>query len=177
MNDCVENIQKALLDCRTKDSFHAVMHTFDALALSLAQNKTVDGSPLSGIPFAVKDNLCIAGQRTACGSKALENYVSPYTATCIQRLLNAGAIPVCSTKMDEFGMGSTGEHCAYGATLHPLDEKRVPGGSSSGAAALVAQGIVPFALGSDTGGSVRLPAAYSVYSVSNRHTALSVGMD
>ncbi len=160
MNDCVENIQKTLLACRTKDNCHAIMHTFDALALSLAQNKAVDVATLCGIPFAVKDNLCITGQRMTCGSKALEDYVSPYTATCIQRLLNAGAIPVCSTKMDEFGMGSTGEHCAYGATLHPFDEKRVPGGSSSGAAALVAQGIVPFALGSDTGGSVRLPATY-----------------
>ncbi len=160
MNDYSDNIRKTLMACRTKDACNAVMHTFDELSLSLAQSKAVNDSPLGGMPFAVKDNLCMEGQRMTCGSRALENYVSPYTATCIQRLLHTGAIPVCSTKMDEFGMGSTGEHCAYGAALHPLDARRVTGGSSSGAAALVAQGIVPFALGSDTGGSVRLPAAY-----------------
>lgn len=117
-------------------------------------------SPLEGVPFAVKANIAVKGHAMSCGSRVLENYASPYAATVVERLTRAGAIAVCSANMDEFAMGSTGENSAFGATLNPYDQGRVAGGSSSGSAALVALKCVPFALGSDTGGSVRLPAAY-----------------
>lgn len=115
--------------------------------------------PLHGCPVVLKDNLLHAGRVATCGSRVLEGYRSPYDATVVARLEAAGAVIVGRAHMDELGMGSSGESCAWGPVRNPHDAARVPGGSSSGCAALVAEGAVPVALGSDTGGSVRQPAA------------------
>jgi aspartyl-tRNA(Asn)/glutamyl-tRNA(Gln) amidotransferase subunit A len=127
----------------------------------VAQEGTVEdaAAPLGGVPLAVKDLFCTEGVPSQSGSKILEGYLPPYTATAVSRLTSAGASLLGKTNQDEFAMGSSNENSAYGPVLNPWNRARVPGGSSGGSAAAVAAGLAPWALGTDTGGSIRQPAA------------------
>lgn len=129
-------------------------------AKALQQGLRAGLSPLYGVPMALKDNLCTQGVRTTCASRILGDFKPPYEATASQRLRDAGAVLLGKANMDEFAMGSTTETSFYGPTRNPRGEERVPGGSSGGAAAAVAGGMCGYALGSDTGGSIRQPAGY-----------------
>ena len=143
------------------DVFHEAATT-QARAIDARRSDGTLG-PLAGVPVVVKDNICLGQDqypgRTTCASKMLEDYRSPYSATAVEKLLDAGAVIVAKANLDEFAMGGSGEHSAFGVTRNPWDPTRTPGGSSSGSAAAVAAGCVTMALGSDTGGSVRQPAA------------------
>jgi aspartyl-tRNA(Asn)/glutamyl-tRNA(Gln) amidotransferase subunit A len=118
-----------------------------------------DGGPLAGVPIAIKDLFCTEGVPTTAASRVLEGYAPPYTATAVRKLVEAGASMLGKTNMDEFAMGSSNENSAYGPVRNPWDRERVPGGSSGGSAAAVAGGLAPWAIGTDTGGSIRQPAA------------------
>jgi aspartyl-tRNA(Asn)/glutamyl-tRNA(Gln) amidotransferase subunit A len=161
----VENFKKIIGE---KDKeIHAVLGYFsDALIekqICLAENliETGKATALTGKVVGVKDNIMIEGEIATAGSKYLGNYVSAYTSSVMLKLLSEGVIPLVRTNMDEFAMGSSTENSAYGITRNPIDPSRVPGGSSGGSAALLAYGGVDFALGSDTGGSVRQPASFT----------------
>ncbi|MBM4105960.1 MAG: Asp-tRNA(Asn)/Glu-tRNA(Gln) amidotransferase subunit GatA [Phycisphaerae bacterium] len=148
---------------RTLRCYHEVFAA-EALAAGREIDRRVRSGekvgPLAGACVAVKDNLATRLGRTTCSSRMLEHWRSPYEATCVERLVAADAIVIGKTNLDEFAMGSSGEHCAWGVIRNPWDPRRVPGGSSAGSAAAVAAGLCHVALGSDTGGSIRQPAAF-----------------
>lgn len=169
MSDIIKTIESAL------DKVADPKYGSDGLNIVISYNKEAsladakkvqalldqtDSGPLAGVPLIVKDNIATLDTPTTCGSKILRGYQSPYEATVISKLRAAGAIPVAKANMDEFAMGSSTENSSYGPTKNPLDPTRVPGGSSGGSAAAVAAGIAPIALGSETGGSIRQPAAF-----------------
>ena len=168
---CVELIEFCLARIEQHETdLHAFITLTPELAMQSARKADEqlhrckrDGEPippLLGLPMAIKDVLCLKDVRCTCGSRILENYISLYSATAVQNLLDAGIIPLGKTNTDEFAMGSSTENSAFGPTHNPWDLTRVPGGSSGGSAAAVAARLVPAALGTDTGGSVRQPASF-----------------
>jgi aspartyl-tRNA(Asn)/glutamyl-tRNA(Gln) amidotransferase subunit A len=156
---CLERIRQV------EPKLHALVTVTDELALSQAQKADQliangDTNPLTGVPVVIKDNMCTRGVRTTCSSRMLENFVPPYEATVVERLNSSGAVTVGKANMDEFAMGSSTEHSAFFTTHNPWDLSRVPGGSSGGSAVAVAADETVYALGSDTGGSIRQPAGF-----------------
>ena len=147
---------------RFDPKLHAFLHVDEAGSLARAarldRDKPAD-APLLGVPIALKDNICTRGVQTTAASRLLEHYVPPYSAAVVERLERAGAVVMGKTNCDEFAMGSSTEHSAFGVSRNPWNLDRIPGGSSGGSAVAVSAGMVPLALGSDTGGSIRQPAA------------------
>lgn len=162
-----EIVQSAIEKIETdNDRLNAYLTVNREASLKLAEamdtdiQSAVKEKPLAGIPVAIKDNMCVAGARTTCGSRILGNYLPPYTATAVKKLEAAGAIIVAKTNLDEFAMGGSTENSAFGTVRNPVNTDYVPGGSSGGSAVAVAAGHVPVSLGSDTGGSIRQPASF-----------------
>jgi aspartyl-tRNA(Asn)/glutamyl-tRNA(Gln) amidotransferase subunit A len=162
-----EELTRAFLDRiqQTDSAVNAYITVLEEEALQMARaaderrGKKEDVAPLTGVPIALKDLLCTQGVRTTCASKILNNYIAPYDATVVRRLREAGAVFLGKTNMDEFAMGSSNETSWFGIVKNPWDQETIPGGSSGGSAAAVAAGQCAAALGSDTGGSIRQPAA------------------
>jgi len=160
-----ELTRHALAAAKNRADLNALITLDETGALAAAERADTalaknPASALAGIPFAHKDIFCTNGLRTTCASRMLDNFVPPYDATVVDKLAAAQAVAIGKANMDEFAMGSSNENSFYGPVKNPWDTARVPGGSSGGSAALVAAGIVPFATGTDTGGSIRQPAAF-----------------
>ena len=153
----IENAEKLN---NTLNSFLTIERDYAIERAAELENSTSENQPLHGFAVAVKDNICTNWTQTSCGSRILGNYKPQYNATAVEKLINAGAVIVGKTNMDEFAMGSSNENSAFGAVKNPWDTSRVPGGSSGGSAVAVASGVVRAALGSETGGSVRQPASF-----------------
>ncbi|MBN1350651.1 Asp-tRNA(Asn)/Glu-tRNA(Gln) amidotransferase subunit GatA [candidate division KSB1 bacterium] len=163
--DCVTLVDSYLKRIRQHQRLNAFISVFDDRARQAAaaidlKIKTGDAGKLAGLVIAIKDLICIKNERTTCGSKILSNFIPPYDAFVIKRLLAEDAILIGKTNMDEFGMGSSTENSHFGAALNPHDMARVPGGSSGGSAVAVADGQCTASLGTDTGGSIRQPASF-----------------
>jgi aspartyl-tRNA(Asn)/glutamyl-tRNA(Gln) amidotransferase subunit A len=161
-------------------SLNAFVTITDEMAIGQAESidcKIAAGQPLgmmAGVPVAIKDNICLTGYPTTCGSHILENFKPPYNATCTERLIKADAVIIGKTNMDEFAMGSSNENSYFGPVKNPIGENLVPGGSSGGSAAVVAADIAPITFGSETGGSVRQPAAFcGIYGLKPSYGAVS----
>lgn len=169
---------------------HAFLETTEEAALAaaarvdaaIAAGDIAQAGPLAGVPVAFKDNMNLEGTHTTCSSHMLENYVSPYTATCVSKIIEAGGIPLGKLNMDEFAFGSSTETSAFGRTFNPWDLERVPGGSSGGSSAAVAAGLATLTLGSDTGGSIRQPGSFCgtvavkpTYGVVSRYGVVAFG--
>ena len=169
---------------------HAFLETTEEAALAaaarvdaaIAAGDIAQAGPLAGVPVAFKDNMSLEGTHTTCSSRMLENYVSPYTATCVSKIIEAGGIPLGKLNMDEFAFGSSTETSAFGRTFNPWDLERVPGGSSGGSSAAVAAGLATLTLGSDTGGSIRQPGSFCgtvavkpTYGVVSRYGVVAFG--
>ncbi|MGI6045782.1 MAG: Asp-tRNA(Asn)/Glu-tRNA(Gln) amidotransferase subunit GatA [Eggerthellaceae bacterium] len=160
--DAFERIEKydGQLNCFIELTQDMAFRQASEIDKAIADGKGEELGPLLGVPIGFKDNMNLEGTHTTCASKMLENYLSPYTATCVKRSLEAGGIPLGKLNMDEFAFGSSTETSVFGPTKNPWDLDRVPGGSSGGSAAAVASGLCTVTLGSDTGGSIRQPGSF-----------------